>query len=68
MHNFDTITQELDNVTGGMRWAPMYYGRGPWGGGFGYPLAGGWGPGRFYGPVSPRAEWRAYARMRGGWY
>jgi hypothetical protein len=65
MTNFETITQELQGVTGGMRWAPMYYPRASW---HGYPGYGGFARGPFYGPISPRAEWRPYARMRGGWF
>ena len=74
MNNFDNITQQLDEVTGGSYWARMHYARAAWAGAYGYPMFAPMGPrlpyypGAFGPGFSPRAQWRAYAAWsRGLW-
>ena len=71
MNKFDTITQELDNVTGGSYWSRMAYARAAWFNPYGFGGYGGFGPMAprpwYSGYPSPRAQARAYAWANGFW-
>lgn len=75
MTQFEAITEELSDVTGGNYWSRMHYARAAWAGAYGYPMypRGMYprpAPGPCYGgpwAPSPRALWRSYARTHGIW-